>query len=65
MIVLAFGGRDYRGDVSCLDQLDITLLIHGAARGADIRAARHVMNRGIHAVAVPALWDFYGNGMRP
>lgn len=58
MIVLVFGGRDYMGDV----QLDITLLIHGAARGADIRAAHYVMSKGIHAAGIPALWDFYGYG---
>lgn len=60
MRVLVFGGRDYAGDVSCLDMIDISILIHGAARGADIRAAKYVQSRGIHAAAVPALWDNFG-----
>lgn len=29
MRVLVTGGRDYQGDVTCLDQLDISILIHG------------------------------------
>lgn len=59
MRVLVTGGRDYLGDVTCLDQLDISILIHGGASGADLRAAAHVESRGIHTVRVNALWDFY------
>ena len=59
MRVLVTGGRNYRGDVTCLDQLDITILIYGGADGADIIAAKHVQSRGIHTACVDALWDFY------
>lgn len=60
MRVLVTGGRDYNGDVTCLDQIEISILIHGNANGLDKRAAEYVMSKGIHAAAVPALWDFYG-----
>jgi hypothetical protein len=53
------GGRKYQGDVTCLDQVPITILIHGDCEGADRRAAHYIMSKGIHAAGVPALWDFY------
>ena len=59
MRVLVCGGRDYAGDVTCLDRIAIKILIHGDALGADRRAAQHVMSKGIHAAGVPALWDFF------
>lgn len=59
MRVLVCGGRDYQGDVTCLDQINVSILIHGAARGADIRAAEYIMSKGIHAAGIPALWDHY------
>ena len=59
MRVLVCGGRDYQGDVTCLDQIDISILIHGDCRGADKHAAEYVMSKGIHAAGIPALWDFY------
>lgn len=61
MVVLITGGRRYRGDVACLDQLNISLLIHGDADGADRRAAAYCRSKGIHVAAVPALWEIYSN----
>lgn len=60
MRVLVCGGRDYQGRVDCLSTLDISLLIHGGARGADLRSASYVKSQGIHAVCVDALWNYYG-----
>lgn len=61
-VVLVCGGRDYAGDVSCLEQiLPIGVLIHGDARGADRRAGEWAKARGIHVAAVPALWNQLGN----
>lgn len=62
MRVLVCGGRTYQGDVSCLDMIKITILIHGEADGADTRSAKYVMAKGIHAAGVPALWDVYRKG---
>ena len=62
MRVLVTGGRDYKGDVTCLSQIDISILIHGDARGADTLAKQHAAIRGIHHAAVPALWDYYYRG---
>lgn len=60
MKVLVCGGRDYRGDVSCILQLPITMLIHGGAKGADSLAASFAILNGIHTARVNALWDFHG-----
>jgi hypothetical protein len=60
MIVLVCGGREYQGDVTCLDLIDIDILIHGDAKGADRRAAQYIMSKGIHAAGVPALWKILG-----
>lgn len=62
MIVLVTGGRKYAGDVTCLDMIDIDILTHGNADGADKRAATHCKLNGIHTAAVDALWHEYGNG---
>jgi hypothetical protein len=37
------------------------LMIHGGMAGLDIRAASIARQRGIHTVAVPALWDIYNH----
>jgi hypothetical protein len=63
MHVLVCGGRDY-ADVGALNEaLDalhreraVTLLIHGAARGADSLAAAWARSRGIPTLAFPANW---------
>lgn len=63
--VLVCGGRDYQDGVGCLSLLNIGILIHGDARGADRKAAEWAKANGIHAVAVPALWDLYGKRAGP
>ena len=60
MRVLVCGGRDYEGDVSCLSMIEISILIHGGARGADDRAAWWAKTNGIPTAAVPAYWDQFG-----
>ena len=60
MRTLVCGGRDYRGDIECLSQINISILIHGGARGADTRAAAWAKEEGIHCAAVGALWNYYG-----
>lgn len=62
MNVLVCGGRNYSGDVSCLDTIDISILIHGGCGGADLRSAEYVLSKGIHCAQVDALWDSYGKG---
>ena len=62
MRTLITGGRDYLGDVTCLSQIDISILIHGDAKGADRRARDWAVVRGIHHAAVPANWDYYFKG---
>lgn len=60
MIVLVCGGRDYNGDVSCLSQLPMTMLVHGGARGADTLADQWAKSNNIHRARVDALWDTRG-----
>lgn len=67
MTLLVCGGRSYanRGFLSAvLDGIHaaepVTLLVHGAARGADTLAHEWAMKRGIACAAHPADWDTYG-----
>lgn len=61
MLVLVFGGREFKGDVSCLEQIiRIDILIHGGCRGADMLADAWARSRGIHTARVDALWVPYG-----
>lgn len=60
MRVLVCGGRGYAGDVTCLSILPISILIHGGAAGADLRAAQYMKSRGVHCAQVDALWDNFG-----
>lgn len=62
MIVLACGGRNYAGDVTCLSQIvaDISLLVHGGARGADLLADEWAKRNNIHRARVDALWGTRG-----
>lgn len=71
-VVLVCGGRDYQDWETVKDTLDaeyqrkpITLIVHGAARGADKLAARWALRKGVHAAAVAALWAFYGYAAGP
>jgi hypothetical protein len=52
VIVLVCGGRDYDGDVRCLSELEIDILIHGACKGADLKAAGWARTNGIHVAAI-------------
>lgn len=59
-IVLVTGGRDYadRARVyAVLDEVQPGLVIEGGARGADTIARAWCMDRGVHVVEVPALWE--------
>ncbi len=59
MRILVCGGRDYMGDISCLSMIAVSILIHGGASGADLRAAQWAQDRGIHCARVDALWDLF------
>jgi hypothetical protein len=64
MNVLVCGGRDY-ADVRALNEaldaihreINVTRLIHGAARGADSLGSAWARSRGIPAIAFPADWN--------
>lgn len=70
MIALICGGRGYAGPLEeHLDTLhgmfNFTMVIHGAARGADLRGGNWAAGVGIHSAAVPALWTVNGNSAGP
>jgi hypothetical protein len=48
-----------------LERARPTVLIHGAARGADSIAARLAYAMGIEVLAFPADWDRHGRGAGP
>ena len=57
------GGRDYADYElvrAVLDALNIGILVHGAARGADSLAARAATELGITQIACPADWQTHG-----
>lgn len=64
MKILVCGGRDYQNYQRVCEVLDqlmpITLVIHGAAKGADSLADRWARDREIPVQPVPADWDQYG-----
>ena len=67
MKVLVCGGRDYSDKKYLEEFLDrvheetpITILIHGAARGADRLAGMWAKSRELELIEVPAEWDRYG-----
>lgn len=73
MRVLVCGGRDYN-DVKkvfhVLDQIhadgeNISVIIEGEARGADVAAAAWACSRGVPIAPYPAQWGRYGNGAGP
>lgn len=68
MKVIVCGGRDYTDAEFVFAALDyahrrrgITLVVHGAARGADYLAGCWAKQRGIPAQEFPAEWKVYGN----
>jgi len=69
MRVLVTGGRDFDERNMLAQTLDrlheqhgFTLLIHGAAKGADRLAGEWAKSRGIEILACPADWRRYGRG---
>lgn len=63
--VLVCGGRDFTDRVKVFRTLDAlcpqpTLIIHGAARGADRLASQWAASRGVAQLSMPADWDRYG-----
>lgn len=67
MKVLVCGGRDYadRDKVfgvldGCLAAGEVSVVIHGGARGADSLAHEWAISRGIPPAVFPALWSEHG-----
>lgn len=66
MIVAVTGGRDYEGNVEeILAQLDIDLLIHGGASGADKLAEAYCEANGIKTSCFKPNWKLYGRAAGP
>ena len=72
MRLLVCGGRDFTDQAFADAALDrahkrrpITLIIHGAARGADACADTWAKARGIPVMRFPADWARYGKGAGP
>ena len=69
MRILITGGRDFDDREMLYRALDrlheehgFTLVIHGAARGADRLGGEWAQERGIEVLACPADWRRYGRG---
>jgi len=68
MRLLVCGGRNYTDAKALNTRLDalvkergrVSVLIHGAARGADSLAAAWAAENGIPVLAFPADWNTYG-----
>lgn len=65
LVVLVTGGRDYN-DYQVVDRAlsamrpELDTVIHGDCRtGLDRVAGDWCRQNGVHAIAVPALWDYY------
>ncbi len=68
MRVLVCGSRhfnDYELLSSVLSEISISVLIHGAARGADTLAGRFAEERGIPVESFPADWNAFGKAAGP
>ncbi len=73
MRVLVCGGRDFNDDEKVFSILnnydrdhDFTLVIHGAAKGADSAAGRWAQaNRGCGEMRFPANWKKHGKAAGP
>lgn len=68
--VLVCGGRNYGNQSRVFEYLDafpggVTLLIHGAARGADSLARDWAIARGVPQHAYPAAWNVHGKRAGP
>lgn len=67
MMVLVTGGRGYADKdflFKVMDQLDrrynFTMVLHGAAAGADSLAGQWARDRGVQEVVCPANWNVHG-----
>lgn len=68
MRVLVCGSRyfdNYELLKETLDELDITTIIEGEAKGADRLGRRYGEERGIEVLRFPALWDKHGKAAGP
>lgn len=68
MRVLFCGDRYWDDPVPiqrAFDRYEVTLCIHGAARGADSLAGREAKLRGIPVVEYPANWKQHGRAAGP
>lgn len=76
MKVLVCGGRDYQNRKYLFDSLDaihyhegvnekISIVIHGANRGADTLADEWALSRGVQPVRCPANWTRYEKAAGP
>ena len=73
MIVLVCGGRDFQDRDLLFSTMDKVLakypeglvIVHGAAKGADLMAEKWCKSREVMYVGVPAKWKKYGNHAGP
>ncbi len=68
MRVLVCGSRDFNDSEKLkevLDEIDITTVIEGEAKGADKLSRIYAEHRGIPVEAYPADWGKYGNSAGP
>lgn len=70
MRILICGSRDWTNEEAIEREIlyrhpNITILIHGAARGADVIAGRMARKHGIPVMRVPANWYRDGNSAGP
>lgn len=70
--VLVCGGRWYAGRAALFNVLDrahadqpISLIIHGAASGADSLAGEWAAARGVRVESYPAAWNVHGRRAGP
>lgn len=75
MKLLVAGGRDYNREQHAFTILDlihvfgnlgpVSLVIHGASKGADALASEWAKKRGIEQAVFPADWEAYGKFAGP
>lgn len=68
MKILVCGSRefnDYKLFEKVLDGYEITEIIQGEARGADILGRKYAEVRGIKVTGFPALWELHGKRAGP
>ena len=67
-VVAVCGGRDY-SDAKMVSKMlkkaHPTLIVHGAATGADTLAGKFAQRNGIPVISVPAKWNLHGRSAGP